>query len=43
MKVMTGEIFYLPNFIEEDQFFCGLYHRGDLTDTISQYRRNGHK
>lgn len=41
-KVRTGEIFYLPNFIETDQFFCGLYHAEELTNNIIQYRRNGH-
>jgi hypothetical protein len=36
----TGVWVTYLNDIEQDQFFCGLYHRGDLTNTVSDYRRN---
>jgi hypothetical protein len=42
MRVRDGATLYLPNFIEIDQFFCGLYHNDGLTNNISLYRRNGH-
>jgi len=36
----TGVWVTYLNDIEQDQFFCGLYHRGDLTNAVSDYRRN---
>jgi hypothetical protein len=37
-RVRDGHIIYVG--VLSDQFFCGLYHNDDLTDTIVKYRRN---